>query len=59
MDSQVDLNSCTDACTYPKQGVGVTGTHDTVTNRGTQVSMKLCIGGGNRLGQSGGHQFMY
>ena len=32
---------------------------NTVTNRGTQVSMKLCIGGPGWHGQSGGHKFMY
>ena len=47
MGSQVDINSCTDACTHSEQGVdhnqGDWDTH-TVTNRETQVSMKLCLG---------------
>ena len=48
MGSQVDINSCSDACTHSKQVVepqaGRLGHTHTVTHRGTQVSMKLCIG---------------
>ena len=53
MGSQVDKNSCTDACTHSKKGVGPqAGDWDTctVTNRGTQVSIKLCIGAEPNMG---------
>ena len=43
MVSQVDINSCTDACTHSKQGVrpqaGWMGHTHTVKHRGTKVSM--------------------
>ena len=52
VDSQVDIKSCTHACTHSKQDgttSRVTGKH-TVKHRGTQDSIKLCIGDGRDMG---------
>ena len=49
MGSHIDINTCTDACTHSKQGgEQKKGNWDTntLTYRGTQVSIKLCIVGG-------------
>ena len=63
MGSQVDINSCPDACTHSKKRCGttsrVTGTHDTVTQEGhasfhETMHRKWCI-----YQQSGRHKFTY
>ena len=54
MDSQVDINSCTNACTCSKQGVGtqmmITGKQTNSHTGIPTVSIKLCIGGGADMG---------
>ena len=60
---QGDKNSCTDTCTHSKQGAGPQpgwlGHTHTVKYRGTQVSMKLCMGEGSDMHSQVGHKFMY
>ena len=62
IDSQVDINLCTDACTHSKQGVGtqaeVTGTQ-THCHTGTPSFHQTMHRGWTRYGKSGGHTFMY
>ena len=42
MGSQVDINTCTNACTHAKEGVGLEMGWLEHTHIGTQVYMELC-----------------
>ena len=62
MDSQVDINSCTDACTCSKQGVGTEMRwlgHKHTAIQGHSTWHQSMHRGCTRWGQSGGHKFMY
>ena len=62
MGSQVDINTCTDACTHSNQGVGpelgsLRHSHSpTQGHPGFHITMHR---GWSRHGQSGGHKCMY